>query len=219
MRRVVKIGGSLLKSPDICSRLSDWHKQQELAYSLAIVGGGDLVNAIRDIDSVINRDQVSKVGKATSLDVEARLEEAEVHWLCVNLLTHTFNIMRRRLNWPAIETREQLEQWIERPSAFGTTTLVRVDTFYRQSLPSEVKEGDRSMPDAPASDLPENWDTTTDSIAARLAKLVHAQELIILKSCSVPDGLTLTQLSDAGVIDRAFPLAAIGIDRVKVERL
>ncbi|MEM7558752.1 MAG: hydantoinase/oxoprolinase family protein, partial [Planctomycetota bacterium] len=49
--RVVKVGGSLLDIPNLGDRLASWLSQQPRAVSLFVVGGGGLVDAVRDLDS------------------------------------------------------------------------------------------------------------------------------------------------------------------------
>lgn len=50
-----------------------------------------------------------------------------------------------------------------------------------------------------------NWDATSDSCAAWLARQLDARALWIVKSCDVPLGLGLQALSERGVVDRALP--------------
>jgi aspartokinase-like uncharacterized kinase len=66
-----------------------------------------------------------------------------------------------------------------------------------------------------ASDpLPRAWNTTTDSIAARIASLLNADELILLKSTSIPDGTTREQAASSGVVDPVFPQASRGLSSI-----
>jgi aspartokinase-like uncharacterized kinase len=48
VRRVVKIGGSLLTHNGLCDDLRRWHARQSPAVTLIVVGGGKLVEAIAD---------------------------------------------------------------------------------------------------------------------------------------------------------------------------
>ncbi len=189
MKRVIKIGGSLLKAPRIDQIFDRWNRHHSTTPSLAIVGGGDLVNAIREIDAI------------------SSLNTTEIHWLCVELLGHTFQLLKQRLDWPVIESSDELARWTKEPREFAQTTLVRVDTFYNQQSTSG------------RDDLPENWDTTTDSIAAMLAKRVNAEELIILKSCDIPEFDSLSDLASQGIVDHAFPEASRGIKKIVIEKL
>ncbi len=54
-------------------------------------------------------------------------------------------------------------------------------------------------------DLPESWDLTSDSIAAYLALLLEANELVLLKSTLPQSNDSVAALAAAGVVDRCFP--------------
>jgi aspartokinase-like uncharacterized kinase len=62
--------------------------------------------------------------------------------------------------------------------------------------------------------LPESWEVTSDSIAARVAELCDADELVLLKSAQPPQG-SLEELAAAGYVDRFFPQAAAKLRRVR----
>ena len=189
MKRVVKIGGSLLQRPDLSTSFHHWWDQQTPADTLLIIGGGDLINAVRNIDAT------------HSLDL------TETHWICVELLSQTFKIAASILEYPTVTTDSQLQRWLKKPSALGGISLIQVDAFYNQSQPGSNRF------------LPEDWQTTTDSIAAYLALTIHAEELILLKSCSIPQTTSYQELSEKGIVDQAFPKIAEEVPRVRVERL
>lgn len=81
----------------------------------------------------------------------------------------------------------------------------------------------REQPEPPLT----GWDSSADTLALRLALRLHAERLVLVKSCAVPlPPLDLDALSAAGVLDRAFPQAARGapfpielISRHEPERL
>ena len=66
--------------------------------------------------------------------------------------------------------------------------------------------------------LPESWDVTSDSIAARLAEIIAADELVLLKSAPAAPGL-LHEIAAAGYVDNFFPQAAEGLMRVRFANL
>jgi 5-(aminomethyl)-3-furanmethanol phosphate kinase len=49
-----------------------------------------------------------------------------------------------------------------------------------------------------------SWDVTSDSLALRLAGRLHAQRLVVVKSCKVAPALDLQAFSATGVLDRRF---------------
>lgn len=69
-------------------------------------------------------------------------------------------------------------------------------------MPFELQ---RDRPDADT-----NWDATSDSIALDLARKLNAERLVLVKSCEVTPEWTLTELSDAGVLDRRFASLSTG---------
>jgi 5-(aminomethyl)-3-furanmethanol phosphate kinase len=56
--------------------------------------------------------------------------------------------------------------------------------------------------------LPHDWEVTSDSLAVRVAALVGAVELILLKSTTW-EGANWQEASDAGVVDGYFPQALL----------
>lgn len=55
------------------------------------------------------------------------------------------------------------------------------------------------------SPLPHSWDVTSDSIAAWLASLHPESQLLLLKSCPLPAGITPELAAQLGLVDRYFP--------------
>ncbi len=48
------------------------------------------------------------------------------------------------------------------------------------------------------------WDITSDSLAAWLAEILSASELILVKSAIIDSGLSLQGLAEQGIVDKAF---------------
>ena len=189
MRRVVKVGGSLINRRDLTDALPRWFENHSPAENLVLVGGGSIVNAIREIDSI-------RPGETES-----------THWLCVDLLDFTFRLMASWFDWPRVLDAEQLAETVEVGFETARPTLVSVRSFYGPD-----RDHDNGL-------LPSNWETTTDAIAALLALMVDADELVILKSCDVDSSLSFEQLAAAGIVDKAFPSAAERVQRVRLEKL
>lgn len=59
------------------------------------------------------------------------------------------------------------------------------------------------------SDELTSWDVTSDSLALWLARRLHAERLVVLKTCPIDPALGLEELSQRGVLDRRFPQWAL----------
>ena len=55
------------------------------------------------------------------------------------------------------------------------------------------------------SEISHNWKVTSDSLALWLAYQLNADRLALVKQALPVGDLTITELSDVGVIDKAFP--------------
>ncbi len=186
--RVVKLGGSLLDLPDLVPRLRAWLAAQRACPTILVVGGGALVDAIRDTAQAHG------------------LSDAAAHWQCIQAMRVQAETMRKALPEArllvGLDTAGRIEQassaplWILEPWHF-------------------MREVDRQGGHAP---LPESWDATSDSIAARVADLSGAGELVLLKSAP-PPAETLAELAAVGYVDRFFPQAARGAARVRFVNL
>ena len=55
-----------------------------------------------------------------------------------------------------------------------------------------------------ASKIESSWDVTSDSLAAWLAGQLNATELIVVKSAEIQQTLTVQQMQDQGLVDKAF---------------
>jgi aspartokinase-like uncharacterized kinase len=62
--------------------------------------------------------------------------------------------------------------------------------------------------------LPASWDVTTDSIAARVARILGARTLLLLKSVDPPRAGNAEALVESGFVDAFFPVAARGLASV-----
>lgn len=185
--RVVKFGGSLLELPDLRSRLLRWLELQPSAVNLIVVGGGGLIDAMRQLDSVHS------------------LDSRWIHWECIRLLRTTFRLMARIVpELVPLETPDALSEFVkagEESHAPPAAGLVACDAFYCEpTYCTGVNDY-----------LPESWATTTDALAAWLAERTNADELVLLKSAAVPADLRSSDYqvwADAGLVDIAFPAIA-----------
>lgn len=67
--------------------------------------------------------------------------------------------------------------------------------------------------------LPASWHVTTDSIAARAAVLLHADELVVLKSTLPQHKSSFRELAEAGYLDSHFPICAKSINNLRMVNL
>ena len=67
--------------------------------------------------------------------------------------------------------------------------------------------------------LPHSWDVTSDSIAARVAVRMGADELVLLKSVNIPSDIDLNIMASYRVVDPSFPTAARPVPLVTIRNL
>lgn len=187
--RVLKLGGSLLTFPDLVPRLSEWLAANPHPLTLMIVGGGQVVDSIRDIDRIQS------------------LNSTLVHWTCIDLLDVTASIAAQLFpTFQSLGTPQALERWLARSNPVPQVAIVRIGSFY-----GPHRSDDR---------LPENWNTTSDSLAALLAVQVAAESLVLMKSCSAPAQFaSYAALKEAGIVDEAFPALAQAIECISFVNL
>jgi aspartokinase-like uncharacterized kinase len=96
------------------------------------------------------------------------VDETASHWMCVDLLTVTAHLLHAWL--PEIPLVEDDRLLCRRVGEDGTT-IFGPAPWMRHSEPG-----------LPGRWLPTSWDTTSDSIAGRLAVALRADEFVLLKS-------------------------------------
>lgn len=135
-----------------------------------------------------------------------RLDETAMHWRCVRLLRATYEIAGELFpQWQRIDGERAFAALAAAPPRAGHW-LLAVDAFYSPATHA-------------GSGLPAGWQTTTDSLAAYLARRTHADELVLLKSCTIPPRATVAELSAAGIVDEAFQAALPPGPRLRMESL
>ena len=123
------------------------------------------------------------------------LGEERAHWLCIDVLSVTAHLLAALLgDVPIVETFDNLPP----TSVFDPRRFL-----YEQE------------PQFPGCVLPHTWSATTDSIAARIAETLAADELVLLKSADAPPHATLTDMAAAGYVDGHFPSAAAMLRKVQ----
>jgi len=176
-RIVVKIGGATLFHPDgFNADLAKLLSVYAHAQVWVIVGGGELVEAMRTVHQLV-----------------PELNEEQMHWRCVELLDHTWAIAKEIFPIGiSIANREDLTRALailDLPGVFW----VRVQSYY-----SSV--GFESLPNSWQPQL--NWSTTTDSLAWLLGKIVEADRVVLFKQCECDPSWTLGRAAELGIIDK-----------------
>jgi aspartokinase-like uncharacterized kinase len=186
--RFVKVGGSLLNWLDLPRRLERWLAAQPAALQILLCGGGTFTNSIRQADSVFD------------------LGEEASHWLCIDALGVSAGLLAALL-----------------PRARRVSTLAELQSAISSSQPGLLVFDPREFlelhePHYPGTLLPHAWQTTSDSIAARLAETIAADELVLLKSAE-PPAADHDALAAAGYVDAHFPSAACRLSQVRFVNL
>ena len=190
--RVVKLGGSLLTMPNLKQKFQKWCCENPHPLTLIIVGGGPVVEAVRQVH------------------LANPLSEEFAHWVCMDLLQHTARIAHQVLgNVDLLETMADLQQSLSDSNVNSTTPIIAV-----------VQVAICFARENPNMGLPESWDVTSDSLAAAFCNMVAAEELVVMKSCDAPnDGSDLESRADFGFVDPFFPGLAEDIDQVRFVNL
>jgi len=116
-------------------------------------------------------------------------DESAAHWLCIDLMRLTAEFLHDRLpEIPLVEDFAALQRRLALP---GCTIFSAANWLRHQEL---QQAGTR---------LPQSWEVTSDAIAARLAVVLDADELVLLKSAQPdfsPPG-DMAALSTTGFVD------------------
>src|SRR5262249_30960063 len=118
------------------------------------------------------------------------LGEEASHWLAIRALTFNAHFLACLLpGVPILQTAHEVRACRDA----GSAGLLDVLAFARED---EAKH--------PAACLPHVWTVTSDSQAARVAVAAGADELVLLKSVTVPRGLSWDEAARQGHVDEAF---------------
>jgi 5-(aminomethyl)-3-furanmethanol phosphate kinase len=186
--RIVKVGGSLLELSDLAERLRRWLSEQPPATNVLLAGGGTLAEEVR------RWDERFQLGQETS------------HWLCVDLLDVTAQLLKALL--PNAHLCWNYTTLCDAIRAGDRTTIVFVPAGFLRAVEAQLA----GLP------LPQSWDVTSDSIAARLAEITGAGELVLLKS-SLPKSFSQRAELGGEYVDRYFAHATQGLSKVRLVNL
>jgi 5-(aminomethyl)-3-furanmethanol phosphate kinase len=125
------------------------------------------------------------------LDARHRFTSEAAHWLSIRGMSLTAQFVGGLL--PEATSARGLDEL--QFSAGAGLQILEVEQFLR---------ADKSSADA----VPSGWQVTSDSIAARLATLLMARELVLLKSTLVGAPHTREGLAQSGLVDAYFAHAS-----------
>ena len=184
--RIVKIGGSLLDYEDLPKAWGNWLSRQPELPTVIVVGGGSLVDQVR------------------SWNERYPLEEEAAHWMCIRAMTITASLLQQRLPGTSL-----VQEWVDlkRQLAAGSPFAPRV--FSVESFLRSVEPG------LAGATLPCSWGVTSDSIAARIAEVLAARELVLCKSISQNADASWHEQAKAGHVDAHFPVIAEEIASIR----
>ena len=141
-------------------------------------------------------DCVREIDRVSPLDV------TEAHWFCIAAM--------------AINGRNVAEQL---GMGMTTATVLRASPARAEMAVLDVwRFLTEEEPRLAAEPLPAAWDVTSDSIAARVAELLRADELVLLKSC-MPTHEDRRALAEACYVDPYFPRASAALRSVRYVNL
>jgi aspartokinase-like uncharacterized kinase len=131
-----------------------------------------------------------------------RIETSVAHWLAIDAMSVTARIASYLLGRPLARSLTEL-----RAAAAGSTLVLDVADILRLDEPK-----------APGMRLETGWHVTSDSIAARIAQMLGADELVLLKSAP-PPSQDIAALADQGYVDDFFPRIARELPAVRFVEL
>jgi aspartokinase-like uncharacterized kinase len=190
--RVIKLGGSLLDASEWPDAFRRWLAQQPPMPNVLIVGGGALAEAIRRWDRIHS------------------LAPRDAHWLAIGTMALTARLASKLLPEAA-----WTDDWATVLKFAGNVDPSRSLLIFD---PSRFLETIEPMLDG--EPLPASWDVTSDSIAARIARLLECRELVLLKSCLPElDVTSLDRAAESQYVDRTFPRFAASVLKVRLVKL
>jgi aspartokinase-like uncharacterized kinase len=189
--RVIKVGGSLFDFPDLVPALRRFLGQQPPSANVLITGGGPWADAVRQVDRC------------------QELDERTAHWLCVSVMGFTARLLANlAADWKLQTDWEDLQSWTQQSDDQPDARIFDVEAFLA-----------RQEAQLPGRILPRDWSATSDSIAARVAHCLGGADLALLKSASLAPGTSIGRASAMGYVDRSFPRAVEGLERVRFVNL
>ena len=239
--RVLKLGGSLLLLSDWPQRLRCWLSAHPAPLNFLLVGGGEIIESVRHLDAQHHFPaSFSHWLCIDLLSATARIAgQLLPEFPLIATPAELQQIVRQRR---CAESPTGSTSCTNADPKNNSNYLVGVSSFYQNPsaqlavvsptqpariLPAKAISQIASPLDSMAVEnftencpLPENWDTTTDSLAAWLARVVGAQELVLFKSMTPSLKYTTPRdWAEQGIVDAAFADALLGSVSVQIVNL
>ena len=141
------------------------------------------------------------VDQVRALDRTHSLGESAAHQICIVALSVTARVLVATI--PGARLVSSTEGW-GRSAHDGAAVVLDVAAV--------LEELESSSDAAP---LPRCWRVTSDAIAAQIARLVGAQQLVLLKSADPPQQVSIETAAAAGYVDSFFHEPARGVGTVR----
>lgn len=195
MLRVIKVGGSLLNQSDLAARIYRWLAQQPHASNILVVGGGELVEAIRNLDRIHTFDR------------------EKTHWLCIELMNHTSRLLHWLMPTAVVpESIAEMQQFIA-AGAHDRPAIVSPSIYL------SLLQDDDTLP----CSWQTTSDTIAAWLAAQISadELVLLKSAAPPESCSISNDKSAyyQSLADSGYVDSAFPRIAATLSSVRFVNL
>jgi aspartokinase-like uncharacterized kinase len=188
----VKVGGSLLDCPGLWRILTAWLDAQPALDNLLIVGGGELANQVRRLDQ--------RYGLPRDTSHSLAIRAMHLNGFVLSQLVPGALWMAGYGEWTRHQAATGQDRW-----------FFAVEPFLR-----------REEPKLPGVRLPSGWHVTSDSIAARLAEVCQARELVLLKS-TIPAthgaSVSVAQAVSRRLVDEFFPTSAAPLRQIRAVNL
>jgi aspartokinase-like uncharacterized kinase len=135
------------------------------------------------------------------LDARHRLGEEKAHWLALRELSVAAHFLAALLPESVI---------VDHPHQWERGTMAVLD-------PHAFACWDQGR----AGELPHYWDVTSDSFAARAARVANVRRLVLLKSVTIPPGMAWDEAARRGWVDAYFweAIEELGVETVNLRDL
>ena len=141
-----------------------------------------------------------------AMDQRLQLGDETAHWLAIDCLQITANVVHTVL--PASQLITDWESLAAAVHGLPQRIVFAPAQFLRHVEPT--LPGDR---------LSHSWRVSSDSIAARIARALNADSLVLLKSQSAETDGSPDAWATAGFVDEAFPAVAAELPRLQTVNL